>query len=343
MKFLIVGCGSIGRRHASNLLKLKVGEVIVCDTDPARLEEIKKEHGLRGFASLEEALREKPEAALICTPTHLHVPAALECLKAGCHLFIEKPVATSLEEARRLIPAARNRVVLTACNMRFHPGVIALHQNQKLLRHPVLYRARFSHFLPNWRPETPYQNTQSAMTEQSGGIILECIHEIDYLRWLAGPIKGVRALIKYGVHNQDETLKDIKTADYAVVLVDFQSGATGEIRLDYLQHPKERGCEIVSPGDGSLYWGSKNKRPEEVVVFHISKDGLPKPLLPPDDSYDPNDMYINEMRHFVDCLERRAEPLVGLDEAIETLQWALEAARYEIPEAKGYVGASILK
>src|SRR3989344_7108823 len=95
MKFLVVGTGSIGRRHFGNLLSLGYRDVAVVRSRrrmdvPQR--EFFRKYQPRVFYDLSFALREKPDAVFVCNPTSLHMPTARRAIRAGSHVFIAKPV-----------------------------------------------------------------------------------------------------------------------------------------------------------------------------------------------------------------------------------------------------------
>src|SRR3989338_9283296 len=95
MKFLVVGCGSIGRRHAKNLLALG-HKVIATDVIAGSRDKLGQELGVKTFCLFSQAIAQKPDAALICTPPATHLALARKALAAGCHVFIEKPVSHTL-------------------------------------------------------------------------------------------------------------------------------------------------------------------------------------------------------------------------------------------------------
>lgn len=316
MKLLVVGVGSIGRRHLKNLLALGAGTVSICDTDPVALDAARREFGVEAFAGLDRALDRGPDAVLVCTPTHLHLPTARAALDAGAHLFIEKPLSASLEGTQELIALARakRRVVLVGCNMRFHPGVahlkVALAAG--LPARPFYFRARFSHYLPNWRRATDYRRSYSARQEQGGGILLEGVHEVDYLRWFAGEVARVAA------HAEHLSDLEIDSEDYALLLLQFQNGAIGQIHLDCLSSLKLRGCEIVGTA-GIVRWWSEGKEPEIVRVQAYDGASGRNEDLYTCVAYDANLMYVDEMRHFLDCVSGASTPLLDLEGAARVL------------------------
>lgn len=322
MKCLVVGAGSIGRRHVRNLQALDLGPLSVCETDVMARESVSREFGIKGYGRLADALAAGPDAVFVCTPTHEHLPVAGAALGAGAHVFIEKPLAASLAGIAELIAEARARcrTVLVGCNMRFHPGVAMLKAalDQHVVRRPLYFRARFSHYLPNWRPGSDYRLCYSARRDQGGGIMLEGVHEVDYLRWLGGEVERVAGSV---AHLSD---LDIDGEDYALVMLQFESGAVGQIHLDYLSPVKLRGCEIVGE-DGRLCWTSEGKNPEVVRVHRNTGPGGSQEDLYRCDAYDSNLMYVEEMKHFVACLSGSVKPALDLMGAERVLALALEA------------------
>ena len=130
LRFLVIGCGSIGRRHIGSLVGLNAGEILAFDVRDYRRGEIEAHFGTKVLDSLEDAWGRRPDVALMAVPTHLHVPMALQTAEQGYHLFIEKPLSNRLDGVNRLVDVVRRRrlVTLIGCNMRFHPGPVRLKQ-----------------------------------------------------------------------------------------------------------------------------------------------------------------------------------------------------------------------
>src|SRR5262249_27512737 len=142
------------------------------------------------------------------------------------------------------------------CNMRFHPAVAALRRALPRVGRPLFARAQYGNYLPDMRPGTDYRTLYCARAEAGGGVILDAIHEIDYLVWLFGPIGRVSA--EAGRIGNFE----IDVEDYAGLHLTHRGGVRSEIHLDYLQRSKRRGCEIVG-SEGTLIWTSQGKAPEQ--------------------------------------------------------------------------------
>src|SRR5205085_2037070 len=232
--------------------------------------------------------------ALICTPTHLHVSGALAAARAGCHLFIEKPLGHSLECVDVLLEEiARRRLrTLVGCNFRFHPAMRELKRlvGDGVAGRLVSARAQFGQYLPDWHPWEDYRQGYSARREMGGGIVLDRVHELDYLRWLMGNVKEVCALT-----GRLSNL-EIDSEDTAEILLRFESGAFGSVHMDYVRRDYDCRLEIIGE-EGTLQWSYEN----HAVSWFTGRGRAWRRTEWPD--YDPNDMYLEQMRHFLAVVE----------------------------------------
>src|SRR5690606_11541965 len=144
MRVLVIGCGSIGTRRARILRGMGV-DVLGVDVDPLRAAEATDGHA----TTLDLALHDRTlRAAVVCTPPATHVPIALDCLKAGLVVFVEKPLALSMDGVPELLDAAAGKVAMGACNLRFAYGLDAGPPPQRV--QPL--RLATSKPLREWRP-----------------------------------------------------------------------------------------------------------------------------------------------------------------------------------------------
>ena len=131
---------------------------------------------------------------VITTPTASHLSLALEAAEHGCHLFIEKPLAHAWQGVDRLVDLVEHGrlVTLVGCNLRFHPGLRAVKNllAEKAVGRVIAVRAEVGQYLPDWHPEEDYRKNYSARRALGGGIVLDAIHEIDYVRWLLGEVRS---------------------------------------------------------------------------------------------------------------------------------------------------------
>jgi len=315
MRFLVVGTGSIGERHCRNLVALGHA-VLAWDADPSRLLEAAALPGVAAAGSIEQALATAPDGALICTPPASHVALARRALAAGAHLFVEKPIAHVSDEAQKLIDEAERcgRLLAVGFNLRFLPSLrrVKALLDDKRVGKVLAVRAEFGSYLPDWRPGRDYRENYAVRAAQGGGILLDAIHELDYLGWLFGEVAEVLCAAGH--------VSDLAgdTEDLAEVTVRFESGALGQVHLDYLQRAYRRNLQVI--GDtGVITWDY----PTHTVTV-LAPDPRPEAMSAADG--DANDMYVEELRQFIRCIEGRESPLVDGREALRSLR-LVEAAR----------------
>jgi predicted dehydrogenase len=316
MKLLVVGMGSIGQRHVRNLRELRDIEILVYRRRRRPLPENLRGDWLREFDDLDAALDEGPVAALICAPPTLQVESASRAVEAGCHLFIEKPISDRLDGLEALVGDVERRslVTLVGYNLRFHPQLLRIHQlvTAGRIGRVTSIRAEVGQYLPDWHPDEDYREGYSARRNLGGGAILDLIHEIDYVQWLGGPVSRVACFAERASELA------ISVEDTAEIILDFEAGAIGSVHVDYVQRTLGRNCKIIGDA-GTIVW---NLPEQELRLFEISS---PEWQVFHEHGFESNTMYVEEMRHFLDCIEGRAMPVVNLRQGVETLRVALAA------------------
>ena len=317
MRFLVVGVGSIGQRHARNLRALG-HDVAAFDTDATRLEQVGAALGIATVPVLAGGASLKPDGVLVCTPPNEHVPVALEALAWGSHLFIEKPLAPTTAAVGRLLEEAeaRGHRILVGSNLRFFKPLRRVKDlvEEGRIGRVLAVRAQIGFYLPSWKPGTDYRQTYRGHAAEGGGILLDAIHEFDYLRWLFGEVCEV-----VGTVERLSTLQ-IDAEDYAEVTLRFVSGVIAQLHLDYLQRSYRRNCEVIGER-GVIVWDYIERR----VTLHTEEpdrwQGFGEPI-----DYNHNEMFVEEMAHFVRCLEGQEQPVVDGRDALRTLR-VIEAAK----------------
>jgi len=237
MKALVVGTGSIGQRHLRNLRALGVERLLAVDPAEERRNRIVQELGAEAFDTLDDALARRPQVVLICTPPHLHTPAAQQALTVGAHVFIEKPIAASLDGLDELLAEARRRSrhVCVGYNLRFNPGLRQLKAmlDEGRIGRILAIRAEFGQYLPDWRPARAYRDSYSARASE-GGVLRDLIHEIDYAGWLFGWPEGVSARLR------NLGRLGIEAEELAQLSWELPAGGVVSVTLDYLTRPSRR-------------------------------------------------------------------------------------------------------
>ena len=313
---LVFGSGSIGRRHMRNLRALGVQRLAACDPNPDRLVPMKTELGIRPFTDFEQAMdATQPDLVFVCSPPVFHVPQALQAVRAGAHVFIEKPLSHALDGVDELIAEAetRQRVVQVGYNLRFHPG---LQKVKQLVDGGVIGRIFWAQveagqYLPDWRPWQDYRQSYTARRDLGGGIILDASHELDYIIWLLGQPTEVMCMA--GKVSDLE----VDVEDCATVLLRFASGAQADVHMDFVQRGYVRSCKLVGER-GTIIW---DYPAHQVRIYQAEMDSWETITY----TLDNNDMYVAEVQHFLGCADQGATSVVDLKQAKRVLEVALAA------------------
>ena len=317
MKYLIIGCGSIGQRHLKNLKAITDGEIIAYRTREKKVKKLENEPHIKTYSDLTEALNQKPDAVLVTNPTSLHMQSALAAARQGSHIFIEKPLSNTLDGIDELIDIVhtKNLVVLIGCNLRFHPCLQFIKKllDEKHIGKVISARVQMGQYLPDWHPWEDYRTMYSAHKSLGGGIILDAIHELDYIIWLLGDVSQV-----FSFSDKLSNL-DIDTEDVAEILLRFKTGVIAEVHLDYVQRNPSRTCEIIGE-EGSIVL---NLNEGTVKVYTAKNRGWE--VFEQPKGYDLNQTYIDEMLHFISCIEGKEESIISITDGLEVLKVALAA------------------
>ena len=302
MRILIVGTGSIGRRHFRNLHELGVRELAVVRSR-RRMDEPRREffatYRPRVFYDLASALAEKPDAVFICNPTSLHAPTALAAIRGGAHVFIEKPISHSLLGVRTLIREAekRERILFVGYHFRYHPHLIAIKRLLEKKSLGTVYAARFTtgEYLPNWHPWENYRKSYAARRDLGGGVTLTQSHDFDIALWLFGKPRSVMARV--GASG----LLDLDVDDTADMVFSLEQCPAVSIHLDYLARPPEKRLEIFG-SQGRIEWDY-----HAGTLCIVSGNGKVR-SVPLPQGFERNQMYLAEARDFIRCVRRTEEP-----------------------------------
>lgn len=318
LRAVIIGAGSVGQRHLRNLLALGQEVVAVADPDPVRLGEIRPlvrpPCVLTGDEG--EALDRAADFAVIASPTHLHVTQARAAVARGRHVFVEKPLSHTLEGVDALIEEAVRAAcrIMVACNLRFMGSLQLVKRllDDGRIGRPLSAHAQFGYYLPFWRPTRDYRDGYGARRAMGGGIILDCFHEFDYLAWLLGVPREVFA------YAGKVSRLEIDTEDSADVLLSF-GDVVANVHLDYLRRMYRRSCDLIGE-DGVIVWDYVARS----VAIHGKEDRQMEVLLEPLNT-EPNQMFLDEMLHFLHCVETGEAPALDAAGGRRVLEIALAA------------------
>jgi predicted dehydrogenase len=328
MKILMVGLGSIGQRHLRNLRRIlgrdaeiaayRVLRQSVVLTDKMQVEQggnLEEKYNLTLFDDMDAALDWRPDFVCICNPNNLHMPVALAAARAGCHLFVEKPLSHNYDQVEELISIVDQKqlVGFVTYQMRFHPclqRLLALLQ-QNAIGKVLAVRAEMGEYMPGWHPWEDYRQSYAARKEMGGGSLLAQIHEMDYLYWLFGLPSRL-----YAVGGHLSSL-EIDVEDVASVLMDC-GGIPVHLHLDYVQRPPSRTLQVIGDA-GKILIDLRAS-----TLHHFGGDGALLDALS-FEGFERNQMFIDELKHFLNCIDGKEKTLISLRDGAQSLRMALAA------------------
>jgi predicted dehydrogenase len=316
MKIMIAGFGSIGRRHFHNLLELGERDILFYRTRRSTLPD-NETADFPVETDLQAALAHRPQAVIISNPTALHLQVALPAARAGCHLMVEKPVSNTLEGLAELQSALNETgaSLLVGYHFRFHPGLQRIKEilGSNEIGRPLSVRVHWGEYLPAWHPWEDHRQGYSARKELGGGVILTLSHPLDYLRWLFGEVEALWAFCG----NLNDLELDVE--DTAEIGLRFKDNLLGSLHLDYNQRPASHWLEIVG-ALGTLRWDNSNG-----AVTQFDPTTAEWRAYPPPGEFERNQLFLSEMRHFLDVCRGEARPVCSLEDGIQALRLALAA------------------
>jgi len=332
VRFGIVGCGAIATlHHIPNLKKAPRAEVVaVADIDEERAKEVAGSFGIpRYFTSYRDMIdRTDIDALTVCTPTKYHAPAAVYALENNLHVFCEKPMCLTLEEADQIAQSLEktSSKFMVGYNLRF----TNLFQKVKSMisdgEQGDLIQVECSFCVPGpkkWPAITDFYQKR----ELGGGALFDSgSHAIDLLRWITGEVEGVSASV---FRENDETSID----EAASLLLRFHGDTIGVVNASWTSPWPVVKTEIY--GSEGLLFASFPENilsKEGIIAIHkyrgiTFKEGIIKMGVKENAT-----MYQKELHHFLDCIRRGEDPSVSVSDGRAAV--AVTLAAYESAEEK---------
>mgnify|MGYP000264607241 CR=1 FL=1 len=327
MKFLVVGLGSIGKRHIKNLLKLKIKKQDIFGFDP-REDRIKeaRDIGILNFVkNLDNVKKKEFDGAFICSPTSMHIDHSIILAKKQINLFIEKPLDSKLSRISILKKLEKkfNLKILITYPFRFseHANKLKEVVMSKKLGRVLYFRGVFSEFLPDWHPYESYKSFYMAKKKLGGGSILDQSHILDMAHYLFGNFDKVLSCFNTKV----SSLK-VQSDDIAEIFLKTKNGIFGSIHQDMFGREHKKNMEIYCE-KGNIFWDVYDL---SVSVFSANNKKIKKYNF----KKDHNRMYIRQTKHIIDLIKSKTKPKISLDDGIHTLKTILLSEK--ISKNKGY-------
>jgi UDP-N-acetyl-2-amino-2-deoxyglucuronate dehydrogenase len=274
LKTAIVGCGKVGHLHAKALSVVPESLfVAVCGRDWMRTEAFAAAYNVTPYCDVEEMIaREGIQALAICTPHPLHALHAVKAAKAGVHVIIEKPLASTLGDCDAILNAAKERGVKVGMisQRRFYAPALRVKKaiEDGKLGKPILG----SIVMYGWRDEAYYRSDpwRGSWQGEGGGVLVnQAPHQLDLLHWYMGEVDELFGFWANLNHPY------IEVEDTAVAVLRFKNGALGNILVSNSQNPALYGRVYVHGSNGA----SVGVQPDGGAMFIAGMSGIAEPPI----------------------------------------------------------------
>jgi len=317
LQIAIIGCGWAGQQHARACADLGVHVRWVADIDLARAHTLARslsqaEQGPRVTSAYHEALADPDlDAASICLPHNLHASVAIDAAQAGVHVLVEKPLAANLDEADRMIAAARDAgvVLMVAENVRFDTVYLKIRdllQESTIGKPALLQMTRQCYLRESFLRDRPwFLNAETA----AGGIMMSGgIHDFETTRMLIGEVERVYAL------RAPQRFLEMEGDDTSIAAIRFRNGAVGTLVESFIMKSltTAAGLEVhtlrVDGELGHIAWeGGRTIR-----VFSEGPGWQSDGQLTQHEIHVPRaDSFAELLKHFLECIASGEEPITS--------------------------------
>lgn len=301
MNVLIIGLGSIGKKHVDSLFKIDKDINIYALRRFENCETYKHVQNITNYLDIIEII----DFIIISNITSSHFDTILEFSKFKIPLFIEKPLIHELKGILKLKKEINEKEIITyvACNLRFHPVINYL--QKKILPEITKINEIYVYcgsYLPDWRPGSDFKNSYSSNKKMGGGVHLDLIHELDYCYWLFGKPEKLNS---YKFCKSHLNINSIDSVNYLLDYNDFNI----KINLNYFRRDSKRYLEILTDND-TIYCDLINNK-----ISSFSKNYEVK--------FDKINTYDLQMHYFLDNYENKYI-MNNIDEAYEVIKLCLK-------------------
>ncbi|MHB0874814.1 MAG: Gfo/Idh/MocA family protein [Anaerolineae bacterium] len=306
-RVVVVGVGSIGRRHARLLCEREDVAVELCEPSEDALAQARADIGmLPGHPSFEAALASKPYAVVIATPVECHRAQTIAALRDGIHVLCEKPMSATMAEAVAMkeATAASSAVLSVGFMLHFHPGLLRLRRliDDGAFGTVLQVQYRTGSYITLVNSRSRYQATLE------GALLMDYAHQPDAIHYLLRQRpKGV-----YMAARQAGQLEFTSNPNYLTMVCDYESPLLSTIELNYVQMPQRHEIEII----GDAGWAAFDF---EAGMLRIARRA-DQSITPEGISVVRDDLYREEHRAFLDAAAGKRAPSSPAAEAIISME-----------------------
>jgi len=313
----IVGAGTMGHIHASCCRDAEGAELVaIVDVAEDRARKFADEHGIKAYPDVKAVCTDPAiDIVAVCVPTPWHRETALEAAKGGKHVFLEKPIARTLDEAQEILDGCDK------AGVKLFVGHVVRYFQEYCKAKELIDEGKVGNVgvvrLLRGGPFPMVADNWYASKEKSGGLIVDMlIHDFDWLRWCFGEAKRVYA--------RDVSHHNMPSLDYALVCLRFESGVIAHVTGSWAYPGHFRTSLEVAGDKGMIQMSSDDSAPITLELKSVegTAGGVAVPKMPVAKS-----PYLLEWEDFIRWINGEGEPRVGLKDAVEALRIALAAEK----------------
>jgi predicted dehydrogenase len=315
----MIGTGAISHKHAQAYKNIGFQLVVCTDINEEAGRRFARQYGAEFVSSYEDVCRH-PEIDYVdvCTFPDFRLQPLKVCAQHGKHIQVQKPISTNLETAREMINVAQKAAIQL--------GVVSQHRfdDSSMFLERAMRQGRLGRILQcdayvKWHRTAEYYSRPikgSWATEGGGALINQAIHQLDILRWMAGPPKSLFGFWQLGA------LHKIESEDVVNAVVRWSNGATGVIQAStafwpgYTERTEfhgTKGTAIIS-GDKLTTWDVESDQGEPAPVARDVSSGASDPMAI---SLEP---FERQFRDFGEAIRSGRKPLIGGEEGYQALE-----------------------
>jgi predicted dehydrogenase len=332
MKILLIGLGSIGQRHLRNLYKInpkfkfiavrKIFKVPILTNNlkiSRSTKSLKEKYNIKYYKNLNLALKEKPNFAVICSPTSFHLDQTIKCIEKNVNVFIEKPLAHNekkLNKLKKLLTKKTNIISMVGYQTRFNPLYIYLKKylrkkNLGKINHIEIFNGEH---LADFHKYEDYRISFASKKILGGGVVLTSIHEIDYFLDLFSDYK-IKIISSHISKNSKLDIDVEDTLNSNFLVTKKGEKFTVNLHLNYYTRPKKRYIKIIL--EKGILYADLNRN---YFQKYSNKLVFKKRFL-----FSRNLTFINEMKFFVKNIKEKKiiKKNLSIYNGIKTLQFAM--------------------
>lgn len=281
-RFIIVGGGSIGKRHINNLISMGYKNIACLHYS---LSSKIDDSNVVDLYDWDELKNYDPCAVIICSPTHTHLDILNKINDINFHIFMEKPLTSNNVEIKGLV--FDKNVFMIGFMLRYHSQIIKIKHiiNKNIYGNIIRADFEFGSYLPNWHPDSDYKNSYVSNKEMGGGVINTISHEVDLICWFFGFPKTVYTQFS------DSNFLCIDVEESCDSIFGYEKFNVS-LHLDLLQKTYNRSIRIYFE-EAVLEW---NWNPNTIILNPYDKKKI---KIHAKKKFDVNNLYYDELTDFI--------------------------------------------